>query len=135
MKVSIIIPVLNEASTIGPTLQNVLALDGDFEVVVVDGGSLDNTMGIAGGMARIVLYDRRPDSPTHGVTQVVYAGDNNALTVLIPAGIAHGYQVLGNEPVMLFYHVTKAYDPKDPDEERIPFDDPEIGFDWSIKNR
>jgi len=86
-------------------------------------------------MARVVLYDRRAGSPTHGVTQVVYAGDENPVAVLIPAGIAHGYQVLGPKPVVLFYHVTKAYDPHEPDEQRIAFDDPEIGFDWSIQNR
>ena len=48
---------------------------------------------------------------------------------------ASGYQVLGNKPVILFYHVTLAYDPTQPDEQRIPFDDPQIGFDWSIQNR
>lgn len=95
----------------------------------------DDVWYVASGMARIVLYDRRPDSPTFGATQVVYAGDDNPVAVLIPSGIAHGYQVLGRQPVLLFYHVTQAYDPKDPDEERIPFDDPAIGFDWSIKNR
>jgi len=31
--------------------------------------------------------------------------------------------------------VTQCYDPADPDEERIPYDDPEIGFDWSINFR
>jgi dTDP-4-dehydrorhamnose 3,5-epimerase len=95
----------------------------------------DDVWYVAGGMARIVLYDRRPESPTRGVTQVIYAGDDNPLAVLIPCGIAHGYQVLGHQPVLLFYQVTKAYDPGDPDEERIPFDDPTIGFDWAIKNR
>ena len=35
----------------------------------------------------------------------------------------------------LFYHVTHSYDAADADEERIPWDDPEIGFDWSIQNR
>jgi len=95
----------------------------------------DDIWYVASGMARIVLYDRRPASPTYKVTQVIYAGDDNPVSVLIPIGIAHGYQVLGNQPVILFYHVTKAYDPKNPDEERIDWDDPEIGFDWSIKNR
>ena len=95
----------------------------------------DDLWYVVDGMARIVLYDRRPGSATHGATQVVYAGDDNPVVVLIPNGVAHGYQVLGNKPIMLFYHVTKAYDPKDPDEQRIPFDDPEIGFDWSIQNR
>lgn len=95
----------------------------------------DDIWYVADGMARVVLYDRRPDSPTSGVTQVIYAGEDNAAAILIPAGIAHGYQVLGNKPVLLFYHVTKSYDPGNPDEQRIAFDDPEIGFDWSIKNR
>jgi dTDP-4-dehydrorhamnose 3,5-epimerase len=95
----------------------------------------DDLWYIADGMARIVLYDRRPTSPTCGVTQVVYAGEDNPVLVLIPAGLAHGYQVLGNKPVILFYHVTQSYDPAQPDEQRIPFDDPQIGFDWSILNR
>jgi dTDP-4-dehydrorhamnose 3,5-epimerase len=95
----------------------------------------DDLWYVVDGMARIVLYDRRPGSPTCGVTQVIYAGEDNPVLVLIPAGLAHGYQVLGNKPVLLFYHVTQAYDPARPDEQRIPFDDPEIGFDWSIQNR
>ncbi len=95
----------------------------------------DDIWYVVSGMARIVLYDRRPESPTRGVTQVIYAGEDNPVTVFIPTGVAHGYQVIGGEAVTLFYHVTKAYDPKNPDEERIPFDDPEIGFDWTIKNR
>lgn len=95
----------------------------------------DDIWYVADGMARIVLYDRRPDSPTYQQTQVIYAGQDNPVSVLIPAGIAHGYQVLGNAPLLLFYHVTKSYNPADPDEQRIPFDDPTIGFDWSIVNR
>jgi dTDP-4-dehydrorhamnose 3,5-epimerase len=95
----------------------------------------DDLWYVVDGMARIVLFDRRSGSPTCGVTQVIYAGDDNPVLVLIPAGLAHGYQVLGNKPVLLFYHVTQAYDPARPDEQRIPFDDPDIGFDWSIQNR
>jgi dTDP-4-dehydrorhamnose 3,5-epimerase len=95
----------------------------------------DDLWYVADGMARVVLYDRRPESPTCGQTMTIYAGEDNAVLILIPKGIAHGYQVIGNKPVMLFYHVTKSYDPKDPDELRIDFDDPEISYDWSIKNR
>jgi dTDP-4-dehydrorhamnose 3,5-epimerase len=95
----------------------------------------DDLWYVMDGMARVVLYDRRPDSPTCGQTQVIYAGHDNPVLIFIPTGLAHGYQVLGNEPVILFYHVTKSYDPKSPDEMRSPFDDPEIGFDWSIQNR
>ena len=95
----------------------------------------DDVWYVVDGMARVVLYDRRPGSPTAGLTQVIYAGEDNPVVILIPCGIAHGYQVLGNKPVVLFYHVTQAYNPADPDEPRIPFDDPTIGFDWSIQNR
>ena len=95
----------------------------------------DDVWYVVDGMARVVLYDRRPGSPTAGLTQVIYAGEDNPVVILIPCGIAHGYQVLGNKPVVLFYHVTQAYNPADPDEQRIPFDDPTIGFDWSIQNR
>jgi rSAM/selenodomain-associated transferase 2 len=43
MLVSIIIPVLNEASTIAATLESVKALCGEKEVIIVDGGSTDGT--------------------------------------------------------------------------------------------
>jgi dTDP-4-dehydrorhamnose 3,5-epimerase len=95
----------------------------------------DDLWYVAAGMARVVLYDQRTDSPTHGETQVIYAGEDNPVLILIPAAIAHGYQVIGVKPVLLFYHSTRSYNPDDPDEERIPFNDPAIGFDWSIKNR
>jgi dTDP-4-dehydrorhamnose 3,5-epimerase len=95
----------------------------------------DDLWYVADGMARVVLHDARPDSPSYGVTQVVYAGEDNPVLITIPAGVAHGYQVLGNKPVLLFYHVTRSYDAENPDEERIPWDDPGIGFDWAVKNR
>jgi dTDP-4-dehydrorhamnose 3,5-epimerase len=85
---------------------------------------------MAMGEARVVLCDIREDSPTYRRVQVIYAGEHNPQTILIPPGVAHGYQVLGDRPVGLFYHTTYCYDPADPDEERISFDDPEIGFPW-----
>lgn len=90
---------------------------------------------VARGMAQVVLHDLRDDSPTKGITNVWYSGEKNYLVISIPPGVAHGYRVLGNEPVRLFYHTTEAYDPKNPDEERIPWNDPKIGFDWTTKNR
>ena len=95
----------------------------------------DDLWYVASGMAQIVLYDLRKDSKTYRQTQVVYAGEKNPVLVLIPAGVAHGYMVLGNKPVLLFYHTTESYNKDEPDEERIPFDDPTINFDWRVKNR
>ena len=87
------------------------------------------------GNVQIVLHDLRDGSPSRGVTQVLYAGVKNPLVLAIPPEVAHGYRVLGNEPAALFYHTTEHYDPADPDELRMPFDDPRIGFDWRTKNR
>ena len=87
------------------------------------------------GMAQVVLHDLRPDSETRGETQVICAGEDNPCLISIPPGVAHGYRVLGNEKVALFYHTSEAYNPSDPDEERIDFGDPQIGFDWTTKNR
>jgi len=90
----------------------------------------DDIWFVGAGTAQIVLHDIRPDSATHGSTQVIYAGEQNPILVFIPRGVAHGYKVLGNQPVALFYHTNQSYNPADPDEERIPYDDPGIGFDW-----
>lgn len=87
------------------------------------------------GMAQVVLYDLREESKTKGETQVVYAGEDSPVTIAIPPGVVHGYRVLGNEKVCLFYHTSEAYDPASPDEERIAFDDPMINFDWKTKNK
>jgi dTDP-4-dehydrorhamnose 3,5-epimerase len=49
--------------------------------------------------------------------------------------VAHGYRVLGNEPAIIIYFTTGSYNRENPDEKRIPWDDPDIGFDWTTKNR
>ncbi len=87
------------------------------------------------GMAQVVLYDLRKDSSTFKQTDVFYLGEDNRQVLLIPPGVAHGYRVLGNEKLGLIYFVTEKYNADNPDEERIPFDDKEINFDWSTKNR
>lgn len=87
------------------------------------------------GMAQVVLYDLRKDSPTKGETNAFCLGEKNLAVLVIPPGVAHGYRVLGNQSVGLFYHTSEAYDFKNPDEERISFDDKKIGFDWTTKNR
>ena len=90
---------------------------------------------VAKGMAQAVLYDLRKDSPTYKETDVICLGEQNPGLILIPPGVAHGYKVLGNKPVCLFYHTDQPYNPKNPDEERIPFDSRKINFNWETKNR
>ncbi len=87
------------------------------------------------GMIRVGLYDMREGSPTFGKTEQIFMGDHNPSLVKIPVGVAHGYRVVSNVPAMLLYFVTTPYDREKPDEYRIPWDSPDIPFDWSVQNR
>ena len=86
------------------------------------------------GNARVVLVDLRDQSPTAGSVQVLIVGEHSPRMVAIPPYVAHGYQALDLRDVILTYYVTEPYDPSDPDEGRIAWDDERIGFDWSIEN-
>lgn len=58
MRISVIIPVLNEATTIAATLDAVLGLN-PHEVIVADGGSVDHTGEIAAGFGIPVFTAER----------------------------------------------------------------------------
>lgn len=87
------------------------------------------------GNAQVVLYDLREDSKTNGKTDVYYMGEENPILLLIPKGVAHGYRVLGEKPVTIIYFTTESYNPKVPDEKRIPWNDSGIGFNWETTFR
>jgi dTDP-4-dehydrorhamnose 3,5-epimerase len=93
----------------------------------------DDLWFIASGMAQVGLHDLRDDSPTRGQTDVFYLGDQNRALLFIPHGVAHGYRVLGSEPIGLVYYTTHVYNPRD--ELRRPWNDPEIGLAWTTVNR
>src|SRR4051812_26674415 len=73
----------------------------------------DDLWYIISGQVRTVLYDTRPDSATYKETQVIIMGEDSPQAVLIPKGVAHGYQVLGSKDAVLFYHTTTHYNPTD----------------------
>ncbi len=95
----------------------------------------DDLWAVATGMIRAGLYDLREGSPTYRQTQEVYLGEHNPILLKIPVGVAHGYKVVSNQPALLIYFVTTPYNPQQPDEHRIPWDSPEVPWDWSLQNR
>jgi rSAM/selenodomain-associated transferase 2 len=63
---SVIIPALDEAQSIGAALDAAARLKGEVEVIVVDGGSADATVGVARGKgARVVGAARGRGSQMH----------------------------------------------------------------------
>jgi dTDP-4-dehydrorhamnose 3,5-epimerase len=63
----------------------------------------------------------------------IYAGPLHPCQVLIPAGVGHGYKVIGTDPGLLVYATDRFYDPRD--EGRIPYDDPSINYDWETQHK
>lgn len=86
------------------------------------------------GMAKVGLFDAREGSPTKGESQTVYLGWQNQRLLVIPPGVYHGFTPAGPEPASIINIPTELYDYENPDEHRRPFDDPEIGYDWGVKN-
>jgi dTDP-4-dehydrorhamnose 3,5-epimerase len=76
------------------------------------------------GSARVVVLDRES-----GATFTEDIGDSNPVALYVPGHLAHGFEALTD--VLFCYHVTAEYDPSDPDEHTIPWNDPRVAHLWS----
>ena len=87
---------------------------------------------VMSGRAKLVLYDQREGSPTHGEVQEIFLGEDNYVLVQIPPGIANGYKAYGDKMVILANCATEPHDP----EEMLRLDpaSPEIPYTWDLKN-
>ncbi len=59
IRVSVIIPTLNEAVSVKTTIDAVKALGEDIEIIVVDGGSRDETILVAEDSGALVISSER----------------------------------------------------------------------------
>lgn len=85
------------------------------------------------GMIKLVLHDPREGSSTKGVTEEYFLGEHRPLLVHIPPFIYHGWKCISETESIVVNLTTEVYDYEKPDEHRKPWDDPEIGYDWSVK--
>src|SRR6266508_1129884 len=58
---------------------------------------------------KVYLWDAREASPTRGVKQVLYAGIDNPLLLIVPAGVVHAYKNVGGENGIVFNAPNKLY--------------------------
>ncbi len=76
------------------------------------------------GRARVVVLDRGS-----GEAMTVDIGEDNPVAVYVPGYHAHGFEALTD--VLFLYHVTEEYDPADPDEHTIAWNDPRVSHLWT----
>lgn len=85
------------------------------------------------GMAKLVLYDARKDSPTYAKIMEFFIGEKNPLLVKIPPMVYHGVKGIGVEPAIILNCPTEAYNYESPDEYRIHPHKNDIPYSWEIK--
>ena len=83
----------------------------------------DDLFIVVQGTARVVVLDRET-----GATFTEDIGDENPVGIYVPGHHAHGYEALTD--VLLCYHVTEEYDPEDPDEQGVPWNDERVAHLW-----
>lgn len=74
-----------------------------------------------------VIVDLRRESPTYLKWFGVELSADNFRMLYVPEGVAHGFQTIENDTVIL-YMVTEFYNPAV--EKGIRWDDPLIGIEW-----
>ncbi|MBI3895803.1 MAG: dTDP-4-dehydrorhamnose 3,5-epimerase family protein [Acidobacteria bacterium] len=85
------------------------------------------------GLFQVMLYDLRADSATFGRLNTLYVGTLRPWQIRIPPGVGHGYKVIGTESALLVYATDQWYDPTD--EGRLPWNDPDVNYDWETQRR
>ena len=68
------------------------------------------------GRARVVVLDRQT-----GATFCGDIGDDNPAAIYVPGHHAHGFEALTD--LLFCYHVIEEYDPNDPDEHEVAWND------------
>ncbi len=89
-------------------------------------------VGVTRGRIWDVAVDIRPGSATFGKTLAVELSDTNGRLLWMPAGFAHGFCVLGEEPADVLYKVDAPFNAAG--EGGIFWADPELAIPWPLRN-
>lgn len=86
------------------------------------------------GMIKMVLYDGRAGSSTHGEINQFYLGVHNPMLIQVPAGVYHGWMCVSEEEALVVNIPTEPYNPTNPDEQRLDPHQNNIPYDWKRKD-
>lgn len=90
----------------------------------------DDRIFISRGFMRWVLFDMRPESPTYRRLNTVVASHLNRMLMIVPTGVVHAVQNIGQEEAVFINFPTVPYNHKDPDKYRLPLKNDVIPFDF-----
>lgn len=85
------------------------------------------------GMIKLVLYDRREDSPTRGEVNEFFLGVHNPQLVQVPPLVLHGFKGVGTEEAIVLNCPTELYNYSEPDEFRVDPFSGEVPYDWALQ--
>jgi len=89
---------------------------------------------VGGGHLRVVLYDGRIDSPTHGRIAQFHFGSRSPGWLRIPCGVWHASQNYGDVEAIILNFPTEPHRFGAPDKYRLdPYDRSLIDFDWTLR--
>ena len=86
------------------------------------------------GMIKLVVYDGRTSSRTHGLLNEFFIGVHNPMLVQIAADLWHGFKGLTAPEAIVINMPTEPYHHEQPDEYRADPHRNDIPYDWSAKD-
>ena len=91
----------------------------------------DDRLFISLGVMRWALFDNRPDSPTYKLLNIFTFSERNRALLIVPRGVFHAVQNIGQSDAVFVNMPTRAYDHADPDKFRLPIKNDLIPYDFS----
>ena len=86
------------------------------------------------GMMKVVLYDGREGSPTHGEVNEFFMGEHRPILLQIPPLVYHGFKCISETEAIVINTPTEVYVHDDPDEYRVDPHDNDIPYEWVRKD-
>lgn len=88
---------------------------------------------VLSGMIKFVLYDDRENSPTRGIIQEIFMGDQNYVRVTVPPHIWSGFKGIGTEAALVCNIIDSPHD--ETEAKRCDPYNIHIPYDWERKDR